>query len=500
MKKNLYRSAFCALGAAALLTGFTACSDDNVDSPSYSFDVDTKTQTEGITSEIDGAVATFDIASNSDWKVSVPAEAADWLDVSDTIGTGNKTITVYVEPNFGSATGRSAKIRCYSNSSNAEKYIEVKQVPTFNGEAVANDDKTLNKVMLASTGGLGLGYSLKGEILQTTSVNFKGALKTLSDMGGYDYLYNYKKLPVLESSGATLDSVETKTDTLGVSLNFDISYAAFKFHIGGKYHGKEDKKNETKAYSYACKYNTATAALDMPNIVDLYNEGKDVEAKDADAEDKAKQKLLAPALRTLIKKIEKPEDDEDFEYNVEKLVNNYGIGIISEVQLGAMLDLSMKFNRDSIAQVMGVDSAKIETSLKLGLFQTKVGVDVAYESDAKTIFENSAYNCRISGGKNEQVLALDNLLSTDKTYPNLFKDVHSKIDEWKKSIDANDVETLAVTHVGICKIWELFSSKTAKKVKNFIETKYKAEMDKLFPKGVESKDADKGSDDGKEDK
>ena len=489
MKKNLYRSAFCALGAAALLGGFTACSDDNVDSPSYSFDVDTKTQTEGITSEIDGTVATFDIASNSDWKVSVPADAASWLDVYDTVGTGNRTISVYVEPMFGSSEGRSAKIRCYSASSNSEKYISVSQKPTYNGETVANDVASMKKVLLASQNGLGFGYSLNGDILYTPALRVSMGLKRLIEKNeDYDYLYSYRKYNKVAGESTQLDSVEVKKDSVGVSFAFDVSYAMFKLHIGGKYHGKEDKKSLTQTYNYAGKYNIARATLNVPEIVAMWRRAKNGIKDDEDDEidcTAQKKKLLSVDLANLIDSITAAKDSASFANSVTTLVNHYGIGIIAEVELGSKLNLSMKFKRDSLAEVMGVDTAKIKTAIEGGLFQVGLNVGVDYQSDAKRIFENCAYTYEIEGGRLDEARALDSALSSpmsgDKS---IFKTVHDKIDAWKETVNADEEETLGVNRVALCRIWELFTGDTADKVEKFIKNKYKAEIEKVFPKGL----------------
>ncbi len=483
MNKKIFRSAFYALGAVALLGGFTACSDDKVDSTTLN--VDKNLSQNGITSEIDGACKTFDVSSNSDWTLSIIDADSTWIGVSDSVGHGNKTVAVYIDPMFGSSRGRTAKLRL--RSGNVEQVINVEQTPTYNGETVANDDENTQALMIASTKGLGFGYSLNGRKLQT--VLNAGALKLLMDNGNgmYDYLNTGDVYGSLQTTGASVDSVERKKDTLGVSIYMDLSYAAFKLHIGGRYHGNESKANLHEAYNYASKFNVASSTLQMPDILSIYNDAK-TSTDDDDNTLKYKKGLMSPGFFSLIKSIENlyaKNDTVKAHAALNKLVSSYGIGVITEAELGAKIEVQLKFDLDSIAESMGIDSAKLQAGLKTQVSQFGLNGEATYQKYTEIAFNNSAYDYKIEGGSTKAAMDLDALLSSTRhDNDGLFERVQKQVGVWKNSINANDKKTLVNTHVGLCLIWNFLDDSCATDAQEYICKQYDAQIKKLFPDGI----------------
>lgn len=487
MNKKIFRSAFYAFGAAALLSGFASCSDDKVDS---SVNVDNKVLTEGISSEIDGLYTKFDVTSNSVWSISVEADST-WIAVTDTVGKGNKTVAVNIEPMFGSSTQRTAKIRL--RSADTEKVINVVQKPTYKGEAVANDVETTKAIQIASLKGLGCGYSLKGKLLTTCGINPSGGLKALiaQGRGSYDYLNRYNEYGQLTSDGAQIDSVERKSDSLKVSLSFDVSYGAFKLQIKGKYRGNENKVHLNQSYNYAGKYNVANSVIDVVNCIEYYKEARNGSAETVPLYNE-KLSIVSPALANLINTLdtlaesESPTAENDFNKAVKSLVNRYGIGIVAEVELGAKLEMTMKYDRDSICDAMHIDSASLATSIGKGCFDLEIGAQADYSKVATTVFDNCAYVYSIEGGSKTAMVTLDKLLSSSRTDgDNLFPKVQQAISDWKQSISAGDSQTLTVTRVGLIKIWELLDPEAADKAKEYILENYKTQLNTLFPDGID---------------
>ncbi len=490
MNKKIFRSAFYAFGAAALLSGFASCSDDKVESTTLN--LDDKVLTEGITSEIDGLYKKIDVTSNSDWTISVEADSS-WIAVTDTVGHGNQTVAVNIEPMYGSSVGRQAKIRL--RSANVERVIDVKQLPTFQGEDVQNDAES-DKYVLTKQKGLGCGYSLSGKILtKACCINIEGALKVLANQenGRYKYLHTYNPLTELRSTGATIDSVERKADSLKVKMQFDISYSAFKLNIEGSYKGNANKVHLKNSYNYAGKYDIAETSLNILDALEYYKEAK--EAKDSGDKESVscytdKISLFTPTLAKVINNLDtlatstRPTATEDFNKAVKAAVSKFGIGFVAEAELGARLELSMKYDRDSICEKMSIDSATVAASVK-GFLQ--LGVKVDYSKFATTIFDNSAYQYNIAGGSKNSAIELDKLLSKTRKDgdESIYEEVQDKIIAWKQSISADDASTLTVTHVGIIKLWELLEPEAADKCRDYITKTYKTQIDKLFPDGLD---------------
>lgn len=483
MNKKIFRSAFYAFGAAALLSGFASCSDDKVETSTI--DLDNKVLTDGITTEIDGDCVTLDVTSNSKWTITVDADSA-WIGVSDSVGNGNKTVAVFIDPMFGSSTSRKAKLLL--RTADVEKVVNVEQKPTYEGQAVANDDESTQMLLIASNKGLGCGFSFSGKKMQT--ILNDGALRKLINKGTgeFDYLAKSDTYSSLEGNGARIDSVERKKDKLGVSVQLDISYASFKMTVGGKYHGDETKNHLKETYNYAGKFNIASASVQMPDIIALYNDAK-AGTGDYDKETLSIMKgLLSIDFGNKIKAINNyyaNNDTVNAHTALKALIGKYGFGIITSAELGAMLEMSMKFDLDSLHEDMGIDSAKLQAGVQNVLsFGANASMD--YQNIYTKVFDNSAYSYSIKGGDSKEALALDKLYSSKRfDGDGLAEKIQDQLVKWKSSISADDKKTIVNTNVTLTYIWNFLNEEVQGDAEDFVNRTYKAQIDKLFPDGLE---------------
>ncbi len=456
-----------ALTVLCMPAAFTSCSDDDF---TTQLEVDDNLIATGISAEIDGLVTTLGITSNDSWTITVPEEAEEWLYLPTTSGSGNDKVLVNIDANFGSAESRSTTLTIKAGDQTRE--VAVVQRPTYQGEAVANDDAAIEYTTIAANKGIGMGYDLsKFSPKRKTVVNL-GAVKELlkADADEYGYLFTYDASASAQAEGSVIDSVETKKDSLGVALSFDISYGKFKMHIGGAYHGDESKTSLTDEYNYAATYNVATASTDIPSIVALY---EDAENAPSDKEKGLWRSLLSKGFRDAKNKVEKATDSIAISKAIRDLVNGYGLAVVSECRLGGDIALQMKYDVDSVADILHVDTATVKAAVDSGLLKLSAGVEVSYQKDAITVLRNSAYRFNISGGSKETQDDVSVALSSIRSDgDDADLTVHDKISAWIRSINADESTTLSYTRLTVTPIWEFFGGDESEAVREWIKKNY----------------------------
>ncbi len=456
-----------ALTVLCMPAAFTSCSDDDF---TTQLEVDDNLIATGISAEIDGLVTTLGITSNDSWTITVPEEAEEWLYLPTTSGSGNDKVLVNIDANFGSAESRSTTLTIKAGDQTRE--VAVVQRPTYQGEAVANDDAAIEYTTIAANKGIGMGYDLsKFSPKRKTVVNL-GAVKELlkADADEYGYLFTYDASASAQAEGSVIDSVETKKDSLGVALSFDISYGKFKMHIGGAYHGDESKTSLTDEYNYAATYNVATASTDIPSIVALC---EDAENAPSDKEKGLWRSLLSKGFRSAKNKVETATDSIAIRNAISYLVNTYGLAVVSECRLGGDIALQMKYDVDSVADILHVDTATVKAKVDSGLLKLSAGVEVSYQKDAITVLRNSAYRFNISGGSKETQDDVSVALSSIRSDgDDADLTVHDKISAWIRSINADESTTLSYTRLTVTPIWEFFGGDKSEAVREWIKKNY----------------------------
>ncbi len=456
-----------ALTVLCMPAAFTSCSDDDF---TTQLEVDDNLIATGISAEIDGLVTTLGITSNDSWTITVPEEAEEWLYLPTTSGSGNDKVLVNIDANFGSAESRSTTLTIKAGDQTRE--VAVVQRPTYQGEAVANDDAAIAYTTIAANKGIGMGYDLSKFSPTKKAVVNLGAVKRLleADADEYGYLFTYDASASAQAEGSVIDSVETKKDSLGVALSFDISYGKFKMHIGGAYHGDESKTSLTDEYNYAATYNVATASTDIPSIVALYEDAKNAPS---DKEKGLWQSLLSKGFRDAKNKVETATDSIAISKAIRDLVNGFGLAVVSECRLGGDIALQMKYDVDSVADILHVDTATVKAKVDSGLLKLSAGVEVSYQKDAITVLRNSAYRFNISGGSKETQDDVSVALSSIRSDgDDADLTVHDKISAWIRSINADKKETLSYTRLTVTPIWEFFGGDESEAVREWIKKNY----------------------------
>ncbi len=469
MKKILMTLA--AVLCCALLTGtLSSCSSDEF---TTQLEVSDALTTDGISAEIDGLVTTFNITSNDSWTITMPEEAEEWIYLPTTSGKGNGEVLVSIDPNFGSAEARSTTL--IISAGGQTRQVAVIQRPSYEGQPVANDSASAAQIAIASQKGLGLGYDLSAFKATTNSViNLKAVNKLMESKDAYAYgdLFTYNSEGTAKAQGAVTDSVETKSDSLGVKLSFDITYGKFKLGIKGAYHGYENKTHLSDAYHYGATYNVATASVDLPTIVELCTSPEDYAVNDDDT--KPMKSLLTVGFQGAKKKVEAAyKEKASTDSAIQNLINKYGLAVVAGCRLGGDIALQIRFDLDSVGETMHVDQATLTTGIKQGLLKLDAEVVVDYKKQSINLLKNSEYSFEISGGSTE---ALNDLISalTDIREENDSVDaaVHNRIDAWIRSIKADKSETMSYSNLSVYPIWSFFDGDVSAAVEAYIKKKY----------------------------
>lgn len=476
--KALTNKAMVMVGMALTVSWMAmSCSDSDFDSK---LELGDNVVAEGIEAEIDGEIATLNIASNDDWTIDVPEDAASWVYVPVRSGHGNMAVPVSIDANFGSSKGRSTVLTI--TTGDVERKVVVSQVPSYQGESTTNEESA-DYIQIAATKGVGLGLNLRSLAAKYSVINLK-AVDKLQKLNPAEYstFFTYDRLSTAAAAGAVIDSVDTKKDSLGVKLTFDINYGAFKLNISGAYCGDESKNHLSTEYRYGATYNIASANADMPSLVAAYNEA--TSSDDASStEQLLKRTLLTPgfiAAKNDVEEAYQGKDPDEISEAIEDLVGNYGPVVITGCDLGSSISLWMKYDRDSIADILRVDTARLNLAINVGLFKLGANVEVSYKKEGIQLLENSSFRYHIAGGTKAAQDNVSSILSAkrtkgdeDKVYSNL----HDKLDAWIASLNADNPTTLTYTRLHIYPIWYFFQGKLRTEVKKWVKENYEDKMD-----------------------
>lgn len=476
--KAMFNKELAMIGMVMFMScGIISCADDEF---TTRLEIGENVLTEGIEAEIDGKVATLNISSNDNWTIDVPKDASRWVYVPVKSGKGNQNVPVSIDANFGSSAGRSTTITI--TAGNIVKKVAITQVPTYNGEPVANDGEVVNYITIAATKGVGLGLNLRNLRSKSNVINLNAIKELIKiNQSKYENYFTYDIHPVTVAQGAVIDSVETKKDSLGIGLSFDINYGDFKLNIGGAYHGDESKDHYKTEYKCGATYTVASVSMDVPSLVASYNDA----SLGASSDEQYWQRcLLSSGFRGVKEAVENAyaeNDEECFDEAMEELLDQYGPVVISGCDLGSSMSLWMKYDRDSTKETMGVDTAHVKIAVTAGLLKVGAGVEVGYKKESIRVLENSYFKYHMSGGSKNTQDAVGSILSTERKKGDkdvVYNELHDKIDAWISSLNADNPATLSYTRMKIYPIWYFFKDiKVRSAVKKWIKTNFEDKMD-----------------------
>ena len=478
MKKLCFRFALSLLIVLPCVLGITACSE----SEDVQLEVSGELEDGAILSEIEGKFEILRIHTNGSWTIDIPEDASHWVYIAKKSGHGDSNIPVSIDANFGSAEGRSTTITI--TSGDVIHKIPVLQHPTYNGEAVPNDDA--QHLLIAATKGIGLGINLNTLTTSNNRVIDLNAIKDLQELNSnrYKSLFTYNSWNSASAAGAIIDSVDTKKDSLGVALSFDINYGDFKMNIGGAYHGDETKSHYQTEYKYGATYNIASASADIASLVAYYNKAS--VSNDNSDETEYMQYLLTAGFidaKTELEEIFQSEDSDsdDIDEAIASLVKKFGPAVVSGCNLGGSISLWMKYNKDSISEKLHIDTAHVKLAVETGLLSIGANVEVSYSKDGTKVLENSHFKFNIAGGAKAPQDSVAIILSSPRQKGDegkVYSSLQDNIKKWIGSIDAEKPETLTQTKIEIYPIWYFFKgSKLRKAIKNWIIANYEDKID-----------------------
>ena len=134
----------------------------------------------------------------------------------------------------------------------------------------------------------------------------------------------------------------------------------------------------------------------------------------------------------------------------------------------------MKYDFDSMKELLHVDSAHVTMSIQTGLLKIGGNVEVGYKNDGLTILNNSAFKYSISGGSASAQNSLSSVLSAPRSKDdNVYASLHDKRDAWISSIKSDDPSTLSYTRLEFHPIWQFFNKRSLqKKVYEWVKKNY----------------------------
>ena len=469
-----------ALAGMAMAAVLSSCSSDD---DTVNVNVDSEVAKSGVAAvEYDG-VYNVDVKSNGKWTASVP-EDCDWVGLYNTEGEGNGKLAILVDRNT-TGIDRSATISL--STGDETKTFVLSQTA---GEG-ANDAEYIN---LASGKYLGCGFKLAeyvnadgkfvknnvlgNAVIKGTRVVNAAGVNTLmqSDPVTYSTLLETTPVSILEYQSVNADSIVQKQDELGVHIDVHIGYGLMKFGIEGDYHGKEHVTSGALKLRFASNYPTLESSLDYPSLVSAYTEYLDDKNKKgvcggvfSVGYSKDLERLVAAC---------KSGDQDKKKRQIIKFVNSYGTGVISSSTLGGMLALQLDVDSATIVEKMSLDSAKISTTIKSGLFSLDANVKASYSDSAAMCLQHSAFILKAVGGdKDKATEILSSMRASSGLDAKALSDNISKsIEEWAKSItiDKNlSKNNSEMIDLQVTPIWNFIGdADTSEDVRKYILEKY----------------------------
>ncbi|MCI9055451.1 MAG: hypothetical protein HFJ87_09985 [Muribaculaceae bacterium] len=453
MKRQLLNFLF---GGTLCALTMTSCSDSEPGAVKPADDEIAKT---GIISYAESKIVKLPVSATGTWTASVP-EDCDWMAVLKKEGSGNDVITLVLDDNFGGEM-RVANITLTSEAGSTE--VKVTQYGVLDGVAPDNGDQDYIKT--AATKNLGFGVNLI-EYYDNPTVGLKYKNNSAFNLAALEELKDSKKIAYSNIITATprekvvfqaarMDSLIDKCDSLGVSLDFNISYAAFKLGISGAYHGSENLKNHTIQMGYSAEYPILDANIAYADALTHY--GKYASETSPDEED-MRGYILTVGIASLRNDIEQAvanKNDSAIKGNIKKLISRYGTGVVVGSTLGGRITMDLEIDSIYVSEEMGVDKATLTANFSMGLFKLDAKVEVSYLNSSLSVLRHSRYLLEMTGGDRDarnDVLNALNAADYNTDIPNL-------ISAWANTIKTDqdpNKNNADLIEVSIIPIWEIF--------------------------------------------
>ena len=423
----------------ALPVFMTSCDDDDDDK---SVSVDEKLVKEGISPEITGGFYKIKVTGDSKWQASL-SEDCLWATLLSEEGKGDAIINLYVESNF-TGVARNANVIIESGKNTFS--IPVRQLST--------DINSSDYLDLSTTKGLGYGWDpINDEIKAAQLLQTRVAAELANtDKIRYGTLYSETKNQTAVLENENVDSLENKSDTLGVSLSLSIAYNLFKFGLKGAYYSTEKRITNAKTYRYSANFNLQESMVSPRTAAETYQSW----LNDEKPKDDYRQIILAPTFTNYMAMLEKAfkstnPNQRTINRIFSSIISDYGLGVIYKTKLGGNICLSSTVDTVKTNEAMGLKDAEVTVAVKSGLFSLDAKVAATYQKSMEEILDNANNSLLVSGNVKSATTIYSKLASGD------YATLNAEIRKWADGLKVGSSETsnTEIIEKSMVPIWTL---------------------------------------------
>lgn len=467
MKKNFLKSAILMM---ALGMAFVSCQDDVADELTLGTGEDGAKE---VTINRIGGIIELPIVTNTEWKASLPADC-DWVGLSDSIGTGNHTLEIFVDyndPRFA----EERRVDLVVTAGNLIKTIRVRQyagITDGENSAYINDSVGFNDLYF--TRGLGCGINIspvsEGDMVRSPLFS-KPLLDVLATKNTiYEGIIAESTDPRLIGRVGVRDTLATTPQGLNIDAAINVTYGLFKLDIKGTYKmGHSHTKNNYK-YDVSYVVPRVQASADVPTLRTLLN-NKDLAMY-----------AFTPGFledrQNIIDKLEQLTDEEldklvtgdpvawessrkvrNINNAISLLNDDYGAAFVTSARLGGSCTMSIECDTTALLDTTIV-TGSIKTAIEAGLLTVKADVAASYYNISDSILRKASYAFEIRGGSAETNKNLTQSLNLETTQINSAA-INNELGAWIGTIPTNltseeAMQNMAVIDYGYRPIWNLF--------------------------------------------
>ncbi|MBP3535484.1 MAG: hypothetical protein J6J53_05665 [Muribaculaceae bacterium] len=454
MKKKITQLLTCLAAATALF--LSSCKDDEL----FIAEVEYPQETVDNVLTVDAWASEFpiEIKAESEWKIEKDSR---FFRVSPESGTGNGTVTVYVQDNQGEERkdGTLSIIFPSHEDKNKELIIEQKCKSDY-GEDFAANIGTSNKVYA-----IGYSYDATGEWASPNSVKIEiFDTKLLSEEG--KHVVGPTQASLVENI-ITGSSISEMTNALAVKADVKGGFGKFKAEASASFDMNHAKNTN---FEYATTYfnlDVRTASFDT----DLMTLAEDYMTDDAWY---AINGVPRENKRTHKKKVSYPSTTEGF----KNLVEYYGTHVILSANLGGRVRYSMEADISKISSSFDI-KAFAKASYEGAFVSASGSVDEKFKQSYKDNKQHVTIRLNVLGGDESKAKRLG---ASDG-----FK--KSNLEDWVQSVTADNMALVGFNKGSLVPLYELIDESLTEEEEG-VDGKARKEALKRYLEGGMGNDPD----------
>lgn len=420
MKKKITQLLTCVAALSAL--HLSSCRDEDF----FVADVEYPQETIDNVLTVDAWASEYliEITANGEWRIEKDSR---FFRVSPESGTGNGTVTVYVQDNQGEERkeGTLSIIFPSHDDKNKELIIEQKCKSDY-AEDIAANIGTSNKVYA-----IGYSYDATGEWASPNSVKIEiFDTRLLSEEG--KHVVGPTQASLAENI-ITGSSIAEMTNALAVKADVKGGFGKFKAEASSSFDMNHAKNTN---FEYATTYfnlDVRTASFDT----DLMTLAEDYMTDDAWY---AINGVPRENKRTHKKKVSYPSTPEGF----KKLVKYYGTHVILSANLGGRVRYSMEADISKITSSFDI-KAFAKASYEGAFVSASGSVDEKFKQSYKDNKQHVTIRLNVLGGDESKAKRLGSSEGFNK----------SNLDDWVQSVTADNMALVGFNKGSLVPLYEL---------------------------------------------